>query len=65
MKEVNSNLNPKVYVKAIVAAISGAATIVASAVPSDSTVGIVVAAIIAACGTIATWAVPNASKKEA
>ena len=47
------------YAKAIAAAISAAATVIAGAVPSDGALGITLAAIIAACGTVAVWAVPN------
>ena len=48
------------YAKAIAAAISAAATVIAAAVPEDSTAGIIAAVIIAVCGTVAVWAVPNA-----
>lgn len=47
------------YAKAIAAAIGAAATVVVGAVGADTPLGITMAALVAACGTVAVWAVPN------
>lgn len=47
------------YAKAIAAAISAAATVIVGAVGADTPLGVVLTALIAACGTVAVWAVPN------
>lgn len=47
------------YAKAIVAAISAAATVIVGAVGPDSTLGVILTALIAACGVLAVYQIPN------
>ena len=47
------------YAKAIAAAIAAAATVIVGAVGPDTALGITLSALIAACGVIAVYQVPN------
>lgn len=47
------------YTKAIAAAVSAAATVIVGAVGPETALGVVLTALIAACGVIAVYQLPN------